>query len=271
MTPLALLALQQQALLQALYQPRLAEAVKITAGQASFAGAAGFNHLERGLQAYRSNGRLLAQRVLEAAYPVVAELLGPEGFEGLARHFWQTRPPACGDLALWGGAFAAFIETLDELHHAEPYLADVARVEWALHGLATAADGPTDLSTLALLATEEPTGLALRLAPGTAGLVSGFPVVSILQAHRTGEPPLAVVGERLRAGVAESALVWRQGFKPMVRQALAGEIIFITALQENQSLADSLTAAPDLDFHQWLALAAHTGLLQACGAVSNNT
>jgi Putative DNA-binding domain len=279
MTPAMALAVQQQALLRALYLPSAQGATEVIADQAVFTSATGLKHLERGLQAYRSHGRMLAQRVLHAAYPVLAELLSADSFDGLARFFWQNRPPACGDMAQWGGEFAAFIETLDELHRAEPDLADVARVEWALHTVATAADGEADLSTLALLATSEPSEVTLTLAPGTVGLESDFPVVSLVQARLScglesaeahgamGANVVDVAPAHPRGGVAESALVWRQGFKPMLRKALPGEIIFVTALQESQSLADSLSAAPELDFHAWLALAAHTGLLLGCRAV----
>ena len=39
----------------------------------------------RGLQAYQGNGHLLAERVLQAAYPVLQQMLGAESFSDLAR------------------------------------------------------------------------------------------------------------------------------------------------------------------------------------------
>ena len=52
------LAAQQQALLQALFLPRHADAIKMVAAHACPQRAGGQKHLERGLQAYRSNGDL---------------------------------------------------------------------------------------------------------------------------------------------------------------------------------------------------------------------
>jgi hypothetical protein len=219
------------------------------------------------LQAYRSNGHALAQRVLGAAYPVVAELLGAESFDGLSRHFWQSRAPARGDLARWGDEFAAFLAALQELVDEEPYLPDVARVEWALHASATAADGQADMASFALLESHEPSAVTLLLSEGAAGLASRFPVVSIVQAHLTGEPSLQQAGERLRAHEQEAALVWRQGLKPSLRHAQPGEVLFIAALQENRSLADSLAVAPGFDFNQWLVPAVQTGLLLGASAL----
>lgn len=255
------LAAQQQALLQALLLPRHADAMKTIAAHACPAWAGSQKHLERGLRAYRSNGHALAQRVLAAAYPVVAALMGEEGFDGLSRHFWQNAPPARGDMAQWGEAFAAFIESLDELVREEPYLGDVARVEWALHIAATVADGQPDLGSLGLLQAIDPAALTLQLSPGASALPSMFPVVSIVLAHAGETLSLQEAGERLRDQVAETALVWRQGLKPALRQAQSGEAPFIAELLQGHSLASALSAAPGFDFTAWLGPAVHTGLL----------
>jgi len=261
------LAAQQQALLQALVLPRHADAMKTIAACILSTGTSGQKHLERGLQAYRANGRVLAQRVLAAAYPVVAELICAESFDRLSRHFWERCPPVRGDMAQWGEAFAAFIESLDDLAREEPYLGDVARVEWALHGAATEADGETDLGSLGLLQTIAPAALTLRLGRGARALPSIFPVVSIVLAH-TGETlSLQQAGERLRNHVAETALVWRKGLKPSLRQAQPGEAPFIDALLQGRALAGALSAAPGFDFTAWLGPAVHTGLLLGARAL----
>ena len=261
------LALAQQALLQALYLPRQSDAIKCIAAHAQGVRAGGQKHLERRLQAYRSNGQVLAQRVLAAAYPVVAQLVGAESFEALSRHFWQSHAPDCGDLAQWGGGFAAFLAALQDLVGEEPYLPDVARVEWALHASATAADGQADMASFALLESHEPSAITLLLSAGVTGLASSFPVVSIVQAHLAGEPSLQQAGERLRGQVQEAALVWRQGLKPSLRHAQPSELLFIAALQENHPLADALAAAPEFDFNPWLVPAVQTGLLLGASAL----
>ena len=84
----------------------------------------------RGLLTYQSNGLALAERALGAAYPVLAQLIGDESFAPLARQVWRQQPPQRGDLAFWGGGLAAFIEAAPQLAD-EPFLADIARVEWA--------------------------------------------------------------------------------------------------------------------------------------------
>lgn len=248
---------QQQALLRALWLPGHEEAIEAMAPRARGP------QWQRGLKAYRSNGHALARRALAGAYPIVAQLLGEENFCALALDLWQRHPPRRGDMAQWGDSLAGHIESVADLHAQEPYLADVARVEWLLHCAATAADATQDPASFQLLAERDPAGLGLVLSPGTACLASGHPVASIINAHLGGAPTLEEAGRRLRGRVQETALVWRQGFKPRLRLAAPGEAGFVGALQEKRSLADSLAAAPEFNFNDWLVPAVQSGLLLA--------
>lgn len=248
------LASQQQALLSLL-------AGRSQARPASLR-APGDTNTTRGLQAYQANAQALAERALQAAYPVLAQLLGAASFAELAQAFWHAHPPFCGDLARWGGRLPAFIRVSEQLAD-ERYLVDVARVEWALHQAAGAADADAEPATLARMMVHDPTQLFLALAPGTAVIASIYPVTSIVNAHLLGAPTLEEAGQRLRAGTAEPALVWRKGFKPCVRFAEAAEAAFVTALLQGRALAPALDEAPDLDFNTWLPSAVQTGLLLA--------
>jgi hypothetical protein len=250
------LAQQQQALLQALWASRPDAA--LAAAQSHL--LAGPLH-ERGLRAYRSNGRLLAERALAGAYPVVAQMLGEENFGPLAQQLWLRHPPMRGDLAQWGGALAALIETLPDLAEQEPYLADVARLEWALHQAATARDSVLDIESFALLQTHEASQLTLCLVPGSCCIASAWPIASIVLAHREDSPSLDEASARLRDRIAETALVWRHGLKPRMRQIVPEEVPFVLALQEGRALSDALERAPALAFDQWLAPAVQCGLV----------
>jgi hypothetical protein len=254
------LAEQQQALLQALWAARPDEAAAQVRAHLAFDGAVGWQRSVRGLRAYRSNGRELAQRALAAAYPGVARLLEADDFAALARSLWLAHPPQRGDVAQWGGELAPHIESLPELAQAEPHLADLARVEWALHLAATAPDGSADTDSLAWLAERDPDTLVLRLAPGTRCIDSRWPVASLLRTLQADGP--AELDEVL-AQPAQTALVWREGLRPRVRAAWPGEAAFIAALQDRRSLLDSLAGAPELDLAGWLAGAVREGLLLA--------
>ena len=252
------LAEQQTALLAALFDWPAQAAVAQLAGLATGVGS----RTDRGLKVYQANGHFLAERALGAAYPVLAQLLGADSFADLARALWHVQPPQCGDVAQWGAELASFVAASVQLR-SEPYLADVARAEWALHCASTAADGQADLATLALLTTEDPDQLVLRLAPGWTVLPSRFPLASLLLAHREGSPSLQAVGQALQQGVAEDVLVWRAGVQPHIRQALPGECALLQGLQAGLALQPALEAAPALEFARWLPMAVHSGLLLA--------
>lgn len=249
------LARQQQALLAALLAWPPENATKIIADYACQPWA-------RGLMAYQANGHALALRALGASYPVLVQLLGEDSFASLARAFWHAQPPEKGDVSQWGEALPGFLASSSQLEE-EPYLPDVARVEWALHRCASAADVQADVLSFQWLVERDPEQLALVLAPGCALVQSVWPVASVMTAHLQASPDFDVVGRRLSAGVTETALVWREGLRARVRQALPGEVELVGALLAGQALSSALEGAGDLDFNAWLPMAVQTGLLLA--------
>jgi len=216
---------------------------------------------DRGLMAYQANRHALAERSLLATYPVIAQLLGAESFSALARDLWHNHPPRCGDLAQWGDALSGFLASNEQLAEV-PYLADVAQVEWALHRAARASDAEPDMASFARLSSEDPVTLTLLLAPGTAFIPSAWPVVSLVTAHTTGEPTLAEVGQRMRDRVGETAVVWRQGWRPCVAACPANALALLRALLRGAALTEALGQVPaDFHFSDWLMQAVHSGLV----------
>ncbi|MDQ2778540.1 MAG: DNA-binding domain-containing protein, partial [Pseudomonadota bacterium] len=135
-----------------------------------------------GVAAYRRNAAATAERALSAAYPTLQQLLGAASFAALARTAWHRHPPTAGDLALWDGGLAVLIAEAPALE-GEPYLADVAAIDWAVHRASFGAD--TAASTgIDHLATQEPHQLWLELVGSTVLLTSAYPVASIWLAHR---------------------------------------------------------------------------------------
>lgn len=226
-------------------------------------GSGAFN--PRGLQVYQANRAVLAERTLASTYPVICQLIGVESFEPLARHFWRQHPPQRGDMGQWGEHLPEFLAAASQLA-GEPFLADVARMEWALHCAATAPDAVLDASSFALLSgADDAQPVGLTTSPGIYVLASVYPVVSIINAHLLGQPTLDQAADRLRQGQGEHALVCRQGFKPEARSISAAEYTLIIALQQSLTLDAALGMALDLDpafdFNTWLGLAVQTSLI----------
>lgn len=250
------LAVQQEALLDALLAWPPHDAWCRLSDQASGVGSMPL----RGLQAYQSNGHMLAESALRAAYPVLTCMLGDSSFAELARALWHAHPPQRGDVAEWGEALAAFIAHGVQLVE-EPYLADVARAEWLLHRCALAPDSAISLATLAMLTTEDPKTLTLELAPGLASLASKWPLASLLLAHMQDSPTMDELSQQLRDHLAQDLVLWRVGYQPRLRQAQPGELLLLRALQEGMGLEPALDAATALDFSQWLPLAVQSGMV----------
>jgi hypothetical protein len=233
------------------------------------AGSAGMPSAGRGLLAYRANAGASAERALAAAFALLRQLIGAESFAALARSLWQQQPPAHGDLAQFGAALPAFIEGSAELAE-EPYLADCARLDWALHRCEMAADGPAAPQGLELLGSHDPADLNLVLRPGSALVSSRFPVATIWAAHRGDEPDrFAPVRLALAAAQAEHAWVWRQGWRGQVLRLDDADAAFTGAVLGGSSLAQALNApADDFDFGAWLTRSLQGGWLTAVVALA---
>lgn len=218
----------------------------------------------RGLRAYRDHAAAQAARALTVAYPTVAQAVGAEALAALAHALWQAEPPRAGDLAQWGGGLPALIAARPELAD-DPYLADCARLDWAVHCASRAADAPPGPPDLQPLLYRDPAALHLHLAPGTEVLTSAHPVVTIFRAHHgdaaARDAAFAEVRAARAAGLGETALVTRRGLRVAVRALTPAESAFTIALLDGRTLAQALHAAGDaLDFAAWLREAVHEGL-----------
>ena len=223
----------------------------------------------RGLSAYQANAGALAERALAAAYPTIQELLGDESFASLARALWQQHAPERGDIAQWGAALSTLLADSADLAD-EPYLSDVARLEWMVHGAGLAADDAAQIHGLELMADADPAALWVRLRAGTALLRSPHPVLSIWRAHRLRSADEAARFDEVRAafaqGMTQDALVWRSGWKVEVAGCGPGDALFMQSLLAGESLAQALSAAqsmPEFDFEDWLVRALQLGWIGA--------
>ena len=212
------------------------------------------------LAAYRGNAGATAERALGAAFPTVAALVGGESFAALARHFWHAHPPLRGDLGEWGAELPGFVAGSGQLADV-PYLAAVARLDWAVHLATRAADAPPDAASRAAavldaLARADPDQLRLPLAAGTALVSSEHPVATLWLAH-AGQVSFEAARVALEARRAEHALVWRDAQYRVQVQALDdADAAFTGALLQSRVLSAALDAAgPGFALDRWLVQA----------------
>lgn len=243
-------AQRQQALIAALWAPA-AEPAAMPGWQLDNERA------RRGLAAYRANAGAIAHRALQAAFPRLERMLGDEALPALARAFSREHPPERGDLGTWGEALPAWLAAQPSL--AEwPWLADAARLDWAVHQAERATDEALDAESLSLLSSRDPGDLVVDLCAGTAVLASAWPVVDLHHAHASGaaDEALAAARAAVAAGAAQTALVWRRGWRAEVAPIDPAGGAFTTALLGGARLGAALAQAGEaLDFGGWLARA----------------
>ena len=128
-------------------------------------------------------------KALSASYPVVKRLTGAPFFHAVVETFAHTQPSQSGDLNIYGESLGEFLATYPPAADL-PYLADVARLEWAIdeaHRASEVSFAPK--SVLAALAVAPPDRLpALRLClePSCRLVASPFPILRIWQTNQPG-------------------------------------------------------------------------------------
>ena len=227
----------------------------------------------RGLEAYRANAQALADRALGAAFPTVRLLVGAETFARLAADAWQAHPPQRGDIGVWGDAYAAWLQARPALSR-WPYLGDVARLDWALHHCERAADAVLDSASLGRLESADPQHSVLHLMPGSALLLSPWPIAQIHAAHQLeGDAAEAAFGA-LRVALAEPSpervLVVRRGWRARVHALDGPAAAFTQQVLEGATLHAALEhAGAGFDFAGWLGTALRESWLQRVAAVDD--
>ena len=208
---------------------------------------------------YRNNVYASLIDALAGRFPATAKLVGEEFFRAMARDYVEKAPPRSAVLLQYGGDFPDFIGAFPPAS-AVPYLADVARLEWASHQAYHAADAEP-LSQEALTALgERAEDIGFVFHPSATVVRSEYPVITIWELTlRDGEDEPG----RLPAG-GEDALVLRPALQVTVRRLPPGGAAFAEALMAGEKLPAAAGIASDLE--PAFDLAANLGGLMRSGA-----
>lgn len=152
---------------------------------------------------YRNNLRITLHNALQTSFPAVETLVGEAYFSALTLVYVERHPPKSPIMSGYGDDFAAFLAEFDPLRD-YPYLADVARIEFARIQAYHAADAAPfglddDRSAIAALDTRA------GLHPSVTIIDSKTPALSIWRAQVEPDALPPVPEEK------ETAIIWRQG------------------------------------------------------------
>ena len=243
----ARLAAQQQVFCDALFDPGLEGALLAQLAQPE----------RQRFALYRGNLSATWDKVLSAAYPVIRQLVGEAFFSALTRAYGLAQPAQDADLNRFGDRFAAFLASFEHVA-AYPYLADMARLEWAVHRMHYAPDtSALDAAALAEFAPDAFETLRFGMGPCTL-LASDYAVAPLWLAHQ----PDTAQDFPDDMNHPSIALVARPRFRTEVLAIDAASHAALAALQQGGTMGEALDAAFDLDeqfnlasrLQQWLAL-----------------
>lgn len=201
---------------------------------------------------YRNTATGTLVTALELLYPAVRALVGAECFEGAARLFIAEAPPRSAWLDDYGEAFSGCLARLPQVASLA-YLADTARLEWAVNGVLHARDvAPLDLARLAQQAAHEEGRLCFVPHPAVRLLRSDYPVDAIWRAVLTRDD------DALAAIEADNDPVWlsvrRRDAGIEVERFSEAQWRFAAALLAGQPLDVALASAPLPEARTWLAM-----------------
>ncbi len=186
----------------------------------------------RRLEIHRHHVAHSLAAALAVSFPTVHALVGAGFFRRIAGAFVARGLPTQPVLAEYGVDFADFLDT-QEAVHGLAYLADVARLDWALnrayYGLRGRCLTPADLADAA---PEQLASAVLPLAAGTMLLRSRYPLGLIWVASQPGAPEGQV---DLAQGPARLLVLPRPhdaGFIALEE----GEASFVAAVADGRSL-----------------------------------
>lgn len=192
---------------------------------------------------YRNTVVANYRNALAASYPVVRALTGAAFFATLVDAYVGAHPSTGGDLNVYGGMLGAFIASYPHGRDV-PYLADVARLEWAIDEAYRAADSVVTAAglaqTLAAIPLEDALTARLVLHASCRMLQSPYPVLRIWQAHHEA----SAAYEAIDFAAGDDRLLIRREEGTVVMERLApGDFAWLSALTTTADLGGTLEMA----------------------------
>lgn len=206
------------------------------------------------LKIYRNNIVGSLTKAMQATYPLIEKLTGEDFAIGLMRSFVLENPPREACLARYGAGLDQFIENFSPARGL-PYLADVARLEWAMNEAYYAPDDspltPADLQNIPL---DELADMVLPLRASVRLLESRWPLVAIrdfcLKENRDESERLDLDQGGCRG------MIYRPGLSADIVSLGTGEYAFLQAIEAKNTLGNALEITlktfPGFDFQGFL-------------------
>ncbi len=195
------------------------------------------------LAIYRTNVYENLTDVLADTFAATHALVGPEFFRTMARHYIAASPPRAACLLWFGDDFASFIEDYAPAQSV-PYLADMARFEWAWHS-AYFAEDDVSLQPEVLDALDEAALriLTLHLRECASVIYSDYPLDAL---WRYAKNPENIPPPDMEAG-GGCWLIWRPEREVILRPLTEAEYTALCSLKRGATLEAMIHEAGEND------------------------
>ncbi len=202
---------------------------------------------EKRFAVYRNNVMASLIDAMGANFPAIKRLVGDDFFASLAREFIIENPPEQPILFMYGGRFASFLEQFSPVEKI-PYLADVARVEFAWLQSYHAADATVlDAAELGNVPPEEVGKAKFKLHPATWLFRSVWPAATLMDRNREGADC-----SDIDLGIGEDILITRPILDVQTRILPIGGYEFLSVLIEGEALeaaaGSAMESVDEFDF-----------------------
>ena len=213
---------------------------------------------EKRFSVYRNNVMASLIDAMGANFPAIKRLVGDDFFASLAREFIIENPPEQPMLFVYGNRFPEFLEQFPPVE-SFPYLADVARVEFAWLQSYHAADvSALDAAELGSVPPEEVGSATFKLHPGAWIFRSIWPAATLMDRNRDGADC-----SDIDLGIGEDILITRPVLDVQTRILPNGGYEFLNALALGETLeaaaGNAMAIVDEFDFPGQI-----TGMLE-CG------
>ncbi len=192
----------------------------------------------RRFSVYRNNVVVGLIDALKQSFPAVTRIVGDEFMSAMARIYVAAEPPSSPILLHYGAGLASFIEGFEPASTV-PYLADVARMEWAWHESYHAREtSKLKPSSLSGLAPQEFEHVMFTPHSSLRLVASAYPALSIWEMNVDDAEPRPIDLTQ-----TESAIFLRPHAEVEARVVSASSFAFLQGLIRGQTVTQALREA----------------------------
>lgn len=216
------------------------------------------NKFGQGLEIYRNNILATAQQALSITFPTLLDQVGSNVMRHITELLIETSPPYQGDWGEWGETLPNLIKSIEVLKE-YPFLADLARVDLAIHRSERTKNEVVDIDSFKLLAKVDLNKLVLQLSSSVKFFSCEYPVIEMRQVslEHNDKSEMALQTKISSESLKQNVLVYRPDFKGELRELRTAELKWLTLLAKRISMGEALEMMNlnDFNFQEWIALA----------------